>query len=447
MKRGDFSRLTFDRDKNLLRVLKQQGRVELDAEWNEQVAILLDYVRTVAADLIGPHGAPEGEDGGFAVELVASQRDRYSLTPGRYYVNGLLCRNAATRLSAPPDPLLPGGLARGRAHLLFLDAWERDITWIQDAGIRESALGGLDTSLRSQVVWRVRSTDKRPNGTDIPGETPPLDVKDWSAWVEQWQSQNRGKLAARARPSASKETNPCVASPEALYRGLENQLYRVEIHRGGEAGEATFKWSRDNGSVTFAVHRLAGEVAWLERPAGLQPGHWVELLDDEREQADEPGILLQIESVDSRQASVKLKVPRNVALDLPEYDEDEVSARHPYLRRWDHQEGSLTQGVPRLVEGALAVTEGTDEAAWLNLEDGVQIRFQPGAVYRAGDYWLIPARTATGDVEWPGEEGQPEARPPHGPEHHYAPLAHLALDPAGTVTIIKKFRRTIKPAA
>jgi len=41
---------------------------------------------------------------------------------------------------------------------------------------------------------------------------------------------------------------------------------------------------------------------------------------------------------------------------------------------------------------------------------------------------LIPTRTATGDVEWPGEVGQPEARPPHGVEHHYAPLA--VVDPA-----------------
>jgi hypothetical protein len=445
MKRGDFSRLTYDRDKSFLRVQKQQGRVELDADWTEQVAILLDTVRTVAADLIGPYGAPQIE-GGFAVEAVSGHQDQYSLTPGRFYVGGLLCRNAATRLSEPPDPLLPTGLAKSKAHLLFLDAWERDVTWIQDAAIRESALGGLDTALRSQVVWRLRAADF-PNNRKIE------DVdKDWGAfWVEQWQSQNRGKLEARAKPDASKETGPCVASPEALYRGLENQLYRVEIHTGGKAGEATFKWSRENGSVTFAVHRLAGETAWLEHlgrdaRTGLQPGDWVELLDDERELADQPGILLQVESPDARQGSVKLELPKDVKLDLPEYEKDEEPARHPYLRRWDHREGSAAKGIPKLVKGALAVTEGADEAAWINLEDGVQIRFQPGGIYRAGDYWQIPARVATGDVEWPGDEGQPEPRPPHGPEHHYAPLAHLALDGAGNVTI-KKLRKTFKPAA
>ena len=53
--KGDFSRNTFDPRKHFTRVLMQQGRVQLDADWNEQAAILLHYVRTLAADLIGPH--------------------------------------------------------------------------------------------------------------------------------------------------------------------------------------------------------------------------------------------------------------------------------------------------------------------------------------------------------------------------------------------------------
>jgi DNA-binding NtrC family response regulator len=40
---------------------------------------------------------------------------------------------------------------------------------------------------------------------------------------------------------------------------------------------------------------------------------------------------------------------------------------------------------------------------------------------------LIPARTATGDVEWPGAVGAPEALPPHGIEHYYAPLARISV--------------------
>jgi hypothetical protein len=89
--------------------------------------------------------------------------------------------------------------------------------------------------------------------------------------------------------------------------------------------------------------------------------------------------------------------------------------------------------------------EGTTEASWLTLEEGVQIQFQPGGktpenpsmTYRTGDYWLIPARTVTGDVLWPQETdsltglpsltGHPEKLPPHGVNHHYALLAVVSF--------------------
>lgn len=66
-------------------------------------------------------------------------------------------------------------------------------------------------------------------------------------------------------------------------------------------------------------------------------------------------------------------------------------------------------------------------AGWLDLEDGVQVRFADG-LFRSGDYWLIPARatgSAAGGIEWPARE----ALPPHGfPDRHYARLALLAYD-------------------
>jgi hypothetical protein len=57
------------------------------------------------------------------------------------------------------------------------------------------------------------------------------------------------------------------------------------------------------------------------------------------------------------------------------------------------------------------------------------------------NYWLIPARVATGSIEWPvmlDNEGKPKLnvgnevvsipKPPLGIRHHYAPLAILAAD-------------------
>jgi Family of unknown function (DUF6519) len=52
---GDFSRLTLDSP--YTRVLLQQGRPLLDADWNEQAAILLNQIRTLARGLYGSNSS------------------------------------------------------------------------------------------------------------------------------------------------------------------------------------------------------------------------------------------------------------------------------------------------------------------------------------------------------------------------------------------------------
>ena len=47
---GDFARVTFNALNNRSRVLMQQGRVQLEADWNEQSAIFLHLLRTLAKD-------------------------------------------------------------------------------------------------------------------------------------------------------------------------------------------------------------------------------------------------------------------------------------------------------------------------------------------------------------------------------------------------------------
>ena len=156
---------------------------------------------------------------------------------------------------------------------------------------------------------------------------------------------------------------------------------------------------------------------------GLQVGDLVEVMNNDYALRGSAGTLLEVEEIDTG----NLRVTLNAAPD-PALGED--TTEHPLLRRWDHGSSSARDDELELQDGAIPLEEGV----WIDLEDGVQVLFQPATdegtpnAYRAGDYWLIPARTATGDVEWPGALGQPEARPPHGVEHHYAPLA--VVDPA-----------------
>jgi len=67
--------------------------------------------------------------------------------------------------------------------------------------------------------------------------------------------------------------------------------------------------------------------------------------------------------------------------------------------------------------------------------------------YRSGDYWLIPARTSTGDVEWPpfaSPNTNPSAEPPHGIRHHFAKLGILHVND-GTLEVLDDCRPIFCP--
>src|SRR5205085_10569753 len=104
-----------------------------------------------------------------------------------------------------------------------------------------------------------------------------------------------------------------------------------------------------------------------------------------------------------------------------------TSLINPKARRWNQAANEKT--VLRN-DHAIPVAESPsgviDDNAWINIEDGVQIQFRNKGEYRTGDYWLIPARVATGQVEWPVIDGKPDFMPPNGIEHHYAPLGFVS---------------------
>jgi hypothetical protein len=538
--KADFTRNTDNAFKHFARVLMQQGRVQLDADWNEQAAILLRYLRTLAADLIGPQGGP-AEHLGFGITAVTTPAvpNDFGIGLGRYYVDGILCeadsqpvgfvvqtdpnkivvdqrtldgapfqtnqlvevfddvqlpnvsaafpptlvqitnvdqakltltlqtpagfsfktpvapklRRVYTYMTQPEYPVPDSEkLSANGSFLIYLDVWERLITYVEDDAIREVALLGPDTAARSKVVWQVKAIPGRPSDNG-PGNTSTCDnfTPADSAFLAKILGANRGRLRARAKQTAA-STDPCIIPPDANYRGPENQLYRVEIHRPGAAWDgtangkssaATFKWSRENGAVVFPILSVASgegvttitlETLGRDDRFGLSEGEWVEVQDDTYVLQNRAEKMLQIQAIDRTATTVTLT-------GAPGSNVGQDSALHPMLRRWDYQQGDPADGGLQLGSdnAALIVESAT---AWLELEDGVQIQFrppdagQPATLYHTGDYWLIPARTATADVEWPTEPGKdsqgnaitlPLAKPPDGVQHHYAPLAVVTL--------------------
>lgn len=426
--KGDFTRSTFRARKHYRRVLTQQGRVQLDADWNEQVDITTHRIDAGTADVIGPCGAPL-DQAGFAITDGPTPR----ITGGRYYVDGILCENEdEIDLAAQPDLpgfVLPAAPEAGTdLYLVYLDAWERHITALDDPVIREVALGGPDTATRSQTVWQVRLLG--------PVAGPLNCLSEPEGWADIVDGRENIMLNARATESAGDE-GPCVVPPGSGYRRLENQLYRVEAHQGGTAGAgATFKWSRDNGSIVTRWQDKVGDdliVDSIGRDEVLRfaTGQWVELIDSARELNGLPGTLAQLLKVEGGMgvggAGAALTIDPMTAtgpVELADFGPDRR------IRRWDH----AATATSILLNGAVPISEGTAEGDWISLEDGVQVQFQPGGNYRTGDYWIIPARTNSADIEWPRDPNDETITVPQGRagiHHHICKLGILARDAAG----------------
>jgi len=390
--KGDFSRWTFQPGKHYHGVLKQQGRVDLDADWNEQGAIEAHRVETETIDVVGASGAPTG-DAGFLLSAGPSGKTLL-ISAGRAYVDGILCENeqAALPIDAQPDypgfqlPATPG------IYVAYLRVWLRHITALDDSAIREDALGGPDTCSRSRTVWQVGLLQPKVTGSI----TCTTAMPEWDALI----AASTGTLAARAEPDPT-STDPCIIPAKAGYRSLENQLYRVEIHAGSAGGQATYKWSRDNGSVvTTWIGQTGNDLAvsstGRDGVLGFAAGQWVELTDDTHDLNFQPGTLAQITNVEDN----------TITIDPATATGPTAFASfplHPRIRRWDSA-------------GAVPVNAAGN---WLNLEDGVQVLWSGGS-YATGDYWLVPARTVKADVEWPQDgSGNPLPQAPKGIQRHF----------------------------
>lgn len=397
--KGDFTRSTFRPEKHYTSVRLQQGRVQLDADWNEQIDIQRYQQQAMQAAFLGASGAPK-VGGGFAITATttASSPD-LAISPGRFYANGLLCElPAGVTYSTQPDyPGAPklSSLAAG-AYIVYLDVWTRHVTSIEDPLIREVALAGPDTTTRTQTVAQVKLQK-------LPAAIAVLDAIDLSAYIPT----SNLRLAARAY-SASGQPGT-LAPPGSGYLRLDNHLYRVEIHQGGKLGTdtVTYKWSRENASIVTPWIDGTGSTLTVgpighEEERGFAVGGWVEITDDGRELRGEPGVLCQVTRFEGSSLTVSATVNRT---DFPQ---------NPRIRRWE----MVASAIPALTA---AQANGT---TWLPLEDGVQIAFT-GDTCRSGDHWVIPARTATRDVEWPQQAGAPAFVLRHGDVHHLVDIAQL----------------------
>jgi hypothetical protein len=484
---------TFRPSKRFSAVVVGQGEALLDSAVNEDGEIVRHRMDVTGRDEIGGAGVPK-DAGGFEVTVAPDGLDLF-LSPGRIYVDGSLCVNepqpvdavvgspSAVKVAiAAPDGMpfaagqwldvtgggaaqrmklktaagrdldftqaVPGMPAAGShvtvqrvtslrgqpdrftfdpfdpmstehvvagSYRVELDVWHRHISPVEDPSIREPALGEAESSTRMKVVWQVRLVSAGPIGGGACAPAAPAAP---------------GLLRASTVPGLPTD-DACLLPDEAGYRGLENQLYRVEVHTSS-ASEVVLKWQRDNASMasrlTAVGTTLVVEDMGRDDERGFVQATLVDVTDDALELEHRAGDLLDVLDTDKAQGQIMVATASTKA----------SLARGARARRWDG----------RIVIDPMSPTAGQP----VLLERGLQVALEPGRL-RSGDFWLIPARSATsaggGALVLPADDdGTPLPQPPRGVQHHVASLALVDTDGQrflGRPANVRECRRPFPP--
>ncbi|MBK6798706.1 MAG: hypothetical protein IPG76_18455 [Acidobacteria bacterium] len=198
----------------------QQGRVLLDSDWNELCDIIDYRIKFLIRDLFNIEVPDEGGwsrivvppnlPNSFKIDTLDSTIEnnmvqlKFKLFPGRAYVDGICV------MHQDKDKLwdiTSKTFYENQPFKVYIDVWEQEVTYIDDPGIFEPAIG-VDTCLRMQTCWNISAI-------------PPVEL-----------------------------------NPEVLlsggYSGDEYRLYRIDVH-AIDKEKIYLKISRNNGSTVCRI--------------------------------------------------------------------------------------------------------------------------------------------------------------------------------------------------
>jgi len=359
----------------------------------------------------------------------------------RMYVNGVACVSESWRtfLNQADYPQAPSIASSGKknsssCYMVYADVWLRGITSLEDPQIRETALGGPDTSTRMKTICQVKMKNI-PDNTGI--EEKIQIARNEIRKMREPQSCLLSTKFDQLSLNSSGSINVDIGSET-----FDNRLYRIQIHNGGDdPSQATFKWSRDNASTAFSVQEVNEFDVVLEYAnrniAGVfRIGDLIEIIDDIDELSEQPrGQLKKITEIDPGNRKLSWKSVANPAQPgVTELHNNLETPQQRYSPEY-HTKIILWDGIKPVS------SEGTQDG-YILLDDSfsisrIGIKFESGP-YRSGDYWTFTTRSS-------GQMDVLKSEPPKGPRHEYALLGLVRKEDQGSIRSIEDFRRRSQP--
>lgn len=427
---SDRARVSYDPGQHYRSVVMQQGRVTLEADFNEELAIAGEELRKETLDVVGPCGTP---DNGYLVTPLAKPAFDFSISPGAMYVGGLRVTtpepmpgpgplqysNQQEWLDNADDPDWVDIAASGFApnnEFVYLFLREQEVSAVEDSDLKDVALGGPDTAQRTRLIQHiVRLADGSTCAAGLAAAQ-----KTWTAEGLKFNTATMGLHSLATLQVGFSPTGPApdVCNPQAQggYLGADNQLIRVQISgKDSQTGNPKFVWGFDDASFLYRLDLDPNNKTLLHlqsRPvdASHQPqaNQAVEALRSAAELsngeyvASLSGVVLTLDKAYNPDTQmITLPAPMT---QLPEEFYHPPQTPRAFVRVWEQE---------------LIFTPGT--AAPLG-NTGLQVTLQaPGNVFHTGDYWLFAVRPSTPQQVYP-ERYLNQGQPPDGPRMWACPL-------------------------
>ncbi len=356
-------------------VYQQQGRMLTDADWNELVDILKHRLDDALGDVVG---SKQGSNGGIprhrALKIIPHAGDHFMIQPGHVYVDGMAARlPGQTNFSYNTQPDFPAPPPRPGTgnYLLYVDVWERTVTQLMDARLRDAGLHGADTCTRKQTLCQIKSAPFDPASV--------VNIDPENALQNPPQGNAKLSLLLLQKTTQPDPCDPCADTLNVDSKP-GNYLFRVELHEVLSAAtgvqKITLKWSSENGAEQFEALPDKQQM-----PAGFISDKWVyEFFDMTTEK-----------HLGVHHATAGWQVPQGVLSLINEpanpYTVPNIAGStetKKFIRRWDgyatfnwdsvNAEWLLSEGVNRGV--ALSAESSASKAEKVLKLDAIELRLQ-----------------------------------------------------------------------
>lgn len=446
---SDRARVSYDPSRKWRGLVAQQGRVTVEADWNEAASIDADRDRAATLDIVGPVGTP----GGYAVTATAgspgsSTPGDLTVGPGTLYLGGeRLDLDAPVDLASQPDWLdqatdtlwvapVTSPPAPVTNELMYLLAIEQEVSALEDPALSDVALGGPDTMQRLRILqhfvrWPTQCTNCTAAWSEIEAawETIGLNLDAASMRLDSAAALQVCFVTEPPPPS------PCEPAATSGYLGAENQLIRVQITSVDPAGVPTIVWGYDDATFLYQLVPAAPDgngdlvLTLAEPPVDSYhypvKGQAVEILSDGASLT--PGSTGSTSTPDYVAAASGILSPltqgydpstRTVAIAGPLPPAYCGTQQQLYLRVWQETE-------PAPAGTAVELTA-------LGAATGVTVTLT-GGPFHPGDFWRFALRPSVPNLIYPARIGA-SAQHPDGPKVWACPVAFVTWDGTPTVS-------------